>query len=153
MKFLTYLFIGLILLSCAHTNKSTKKIRYSDEVERSFQDIEKEKAVELYRKLRWKKRKRTKRKRIVPKVTRKRERLIRKKNTRPALSKEKIKELKIEISQNMSFYCMQNRKSKRYPTETDCHAFTQSVLDRCQSKVSGPWVDRKIVRCVKSKLH
>jgi hypothetical protein len=47
---------------------------------------------------------------------------------------------------------MANRKDNRFKDENDCHAYTQNVLDTCQDKVQQPWVDKKIVSCVKRQL-
>lgn len=163
MRYFTLILLSLLLVSCANNTKKPQKKTYSAEVERSFEDIEREKAIELYRKLRWENWKKIQRKRKAlktRKVTRKKTKYYRpkkkktaKKKTRPALGAEKVKELQIEISQNMSFFCMAKRKDSRFKSENDCHAFTQNVLDTCQDKVQQPWVDRSIVSCVKRRLR
>lgn len=155
-----------LLASCAQAPKKQTKT-YSPEVEKSFEDIEREKAIALYKKLRWENWKKIQRQRkaLKPKSRKKYKRpTVKRKKTyyakprkpkkpsRPPLSDEKMKEVKIEISQNMSIYCMAKRKDKRFKNENDCHAFTQNVLDNCQDKVQQPWVDKSIVRCVKRKL-
>jgi len=164
MRYFSLLLIFFLLLSCAQTGKKRSSTKtYSADVEKSFEEIEKEKAIELYKKLRWDNWKKIQRKRKAlrrPKVTRKKTRYYkkrkvvkRKKPAKPALGAEKVKELQIEISQNMSFFCMAKRKDSRFKNENDCHAFTQNVLDSCQDKVGQPWVDRSIINCVKRKLR
>lgn len=163
MRFFTYLIISALFLSCANTGKKISKKTYSAEVENSFENIEREKAIELYKKLRWENWKKIQRKRkaLKPRRTvrrkktgyyRPKKKVVRKKRTKPALAKEQVKELQIEISQNMSFFCMAKRKDRRFKNENECHAFTQNVLDKCQDKVQQPWVDRKIIGCVKRRL-
>ena len=53
MRHFTYLLISLVLLSCANTGKKINKKTYSADVEKSFDEIERGKAIELYKKLRW----------------------------------------------------------------------------------------------------
>ncbi len=164
MRYFFTIFLLTLLLSCAQTGKrESSKKTYSADVEKSFEEIEKEKAIELYKKLRWDNWKKIQRKRNAlkrRKVTRKKTRYYKKKKItkqrrpkKPALGKDKVKELQIEISQNMSFFCMAKRKDSRFQNENDCHAFTQNVLDSCQDKVEKPWVDRSIVNCVKRELR
>ena len=164
MRLLTYLLISLVLLSCANTGKKSPKKTYSADVEKSFDEIERDKAIELYKKLRWNNWKKIQRKRkaLKPRSTvrrkktkyyRPKKKVVRKKPSRPPLGEEKVKELQIEISQNMSFFCMAKRKDRRFKNENECHAFTQNVLDSCQDKVGQPWVDRKIISCVKRSLR
>lgn len=167
MKYLSLLLISTLFVSCANFSKEKKapKKSYSNDVEKSFEDIEREKAISFYKKLRWQNWKKIqgKRKAIRPrkskrKVTRKKtyypKKKIRKKKfySKPALSDSKVKEVQIEISQNMSFFCMSKRKDSRFKDENDCHAYAQNVLDTCQDQVQQPWTDKKIVSCVKRKL-
>lgn len=159
MRLFAYLLLFTFLLSCSSPGKKSSKKSYSADVERSFEDIERGKAIELYKKLRWENWKKIQRKRKALKPRR----TVRRKKTRyyktkkriikkKALAPAKLKEMQIEISQNMSFFCMANRKDSRFKNENDCHAYTQNVLDKCQDTVDQPWVDRKIIGCVKRKL-
>ncbi len=166
MKFLSLILIFSLFTSCANLSSKRRdsKKTYSQDVEKSFEEIERGKALALYKKLRWQNWKKIqgkrsaikprRSKRRAPKVTRKKTYYPKKKKpvVRPALSEEKVKEVQIEISQNMSFFCMANRKDNRFKDENDCHAYTQNVLDTCQDQVNQPWVDKKIVSCVKRKL-
>jgi hypothetical protein len=163
MKYLSFLLVTTLFVSCANFSQKKKapKKTYSSDVEKSFEDIEKEKAIALYKKLRWENWKKIQVKRSAIQPRRRKKRITRKKTyypkkkkviERPALTPEKKKEVQIEISQNMSFFCMANRKDNRFKDENDCHAYTQNVLDTCQDQVQQPWIDKKIVRCVKRKL-
>lgn len=62
-----------------------------------------------------------------------------------------VKEMKIEIRQYMSYFCMENRKSSRFDGNADCSAFTENILNECESqyKIIS---DRGLVNCVKKKL-
>ncbi len=62
-----------------------------------------------------------------------------------------VKEMKIEIRQYMSYFCMENRKSARFSGSADCTAFTENVLRECEN--DHPVItDRSLVSCVKGKL-
>lgn len=165
MNYISLLIIASLFASCANfsSKKKAPKKTYSQDVESSFEDIEREKAIALYKKLRWENWKKIQSKRDAIQDRRRKKTVTRKKTyypkktkrrnyTRPPLSDEKMKEVQIEISQNMSFFCMANRKDNRFKDENDCHAYTQNVLDTCQDKVQQPWVDKKIVSCVKRQL-
>lgn len=63
-----------------------------------------------------------------------------------------VKEMKIEISQYMSYYCMENRKSSRFSGSADCSAYTENILRECENKY--PVIsDRSLVKCVRSRLR
>lgn len=107
----------------------------------------KEKAIERYRLLRLNKahknkasitrRTRVKPKRITP--------------TKPKIVWVDIKEQEIEIEQNLTFYCMENRKDSRFDDNMDCSAYTENIYSECRNDfVAG---DARLTRCVKSRLN
>lgn len=63
-----------------------------------------------------------------------------------------IEEMKIEIRQHQSYYCMKNRKSSRFSNDADCSAYTENVSNECEKKY--PIIsDRSLVNCVKNGLR
>lgn len=68
------------------------------------------------------------------------------------LPESQIEEMKIEMRQHMSFFCMENRKSSRFSDKADCTAFTEDALNTCQEKFSII-SDRGIVNCLKARLR
>lgn len=69
-----------------------------------------------------------------------------------ALPDNVVEEMKIEIRQHMSYYCMEKRKSNRFSSDADCSAFTENVSNECEKKY--PIIsDRSLVKCVKQGLR
>jgi hypothetical protein len=160
------LSISLFLTSCSNAPKKTAPSpkSYSSDVESEFNSIEysQKDILNYYRKLReqnWSKYRsdgkptpsRPKEKRY--QVVKPRKKLV------PApipqatpLAPEAIKELNIEMTQHMSFYCIKNRKSSRFENKADCTAFTEDAMNTCNKNY--PIIsNRSIVRCLKSKLR
>ena len=117
----------------------------------------KEKLIEYYRELRakeWQDRKNgikkaTKR----PKRKNKRYNKVRKKivkKTPPKIIRVNENDQKIEIEQNLSYYCMKNRKSSKFSSEADCFAYTESVKMECLDKFEKG--DARLTTCVKSRI-
>ena len=154
MKTLILLILSSFLLSCSGPQKKSRP-NYSSDTENEFESIEndRKRILEYYRELRkknWKKYKKPK-----PSIRRAtKARPIRKKprpTLKPALSGQVVEEMKIEMRQHMSYFCMENRKSRKFSGKADCHAFTQNALSRCEGKY--PVIrDRKIVHCIKRVL-
>ncbi|MCR9204201.1 MAG: hypothetical protein NXH75_06475 [Halobacteriovoraceae bacterium] len=68
------------------------------------------------------------------------------------LPEKAIEEMKIEIRQHQSYYCMKNRKSSRFSNDADCSAYTEDVSNDCKKKY--PIIsDRSLVNCVKKGLR
>jgi hypothetical protein len=139
----------LFLVSCAQTKpKVSRKKVYSQETQSTFEDIEKEKAIENYRLMRlrdWKKYKKKKpktiyRKKVFTKPKRKRRRPL----VNPV-------EQKNEIEQNLIYYCMEHRKDSKFDDESDCKLFTDNILDKC--KESNDFGEPELLTCIKGRLR
>lgn len=168
MKVFFSLVTLLTVSSCSHFSKN--KVRkhykqektYSDEVEREFSLIESEQASasRYYQELRqrdWENYKKgsgasSRYYKISPKSTpktRSKKKAIKK--IAPIYTDEQIKEFQIEIGQNLSYYCMKNRKSKKFSNKEDCLAFTKNTLLKCEEKYSRQY-GRVITKCLKKSL-
>ncbi|CBW26195.1 putative exported protein [Halobacteriovorax marinus SJ] len=144
----------LILTSCSSVTMKEGPKTYSKETVKSFEEIERENAIERYRKLRLEdlenaKSGRKKVRRISPKryVTPKRTRP----KPRPSIIPTNPDEQRIEVEQNLKFFCMEKRKDPRFSAASTCESFTENILSECES--SYQWNDKKLTRCVKSKLR
>jgi hypothetical protein len=141
------LVLSLLLFSCSHTEKKSSKT-YSDQTNSSFEDIERDNAINKYRQLRWEnwnKKKKGKIKTIKPKKYTHKKRAKKKK-----IIPTDPNEQRIEIDQNLAFFCMEKRKDSRFGPEGKCESFTNGILQKCEIKFS--WNDRNLTKCVKSKL-
>lgn len=57
----------------------------------------------------------------------------------------------IEINQNLAFYCMQHRKSKRFGgNEEKCMSYVNKTLEKCQQKSESS--HHKLLKCLKTGL-
>lgn len=57
----------------------------------------------------------------------------------------------IEINQNLAFYCMQHRKSKRFGgNEEKCMSYVNKTLEECQQKSESS--HHKLLKCIKTGL-
>ncbi len=116
----------------------------------------KDKLIEYYRELRakeWKNRKSRKKttkrsKRRYRKTKRVQKKTV--KRTQPKIIKVNENDQKIEIEQNLSYYCMKNRKSSKFSSEADCFAYTESVKMACLEKFKKG--DARLTKCVKSRI-
>lgn len=170
MKIFFSLIILTAICSCSNLtkSKSNKKYKtvdtYSDEVEREFSLIESEEASasRYYRELRrrdwdnYKKGSNTSSRyhKITPKKPTKRtkKRVTQKiKKQTPTYTQEQIKEFQIEIGQNLSYYCMKNRKNKRFSNKEDCLAYTKDTLLKCEQRYQRQY-GRVITKCLKKSL-
>ena len=179
IRALTLTFILGLITSCAGIKEkpqNTGPKTYGQDVEAEFRSIEngtatKQEVLEYYRRLRqedwnkykqgsgnsytWK-RKSRRHQRITPKPDSGVKQIPRTiapipDRTPKPLSANLVKEMKIEISQYMSYYCMQNRKSSRFSDSADCSAYTENILNECEGKF--PIIsDRSLVKCVQSRL-
>ncbi|WP_127715811.1 DUF3139 domain-containing protein [Halobacteriovorax sp. HLS] len=142
------LSILLIGVSCSH-NVEKKQRHYSDQTNKSFEEIERDNAINRYKQLRWEnwnKQKKSKIKTIKPKKY-----SHQKRTKKKAIIKVDPKEQMIEVDQNLKFYCMENRKDNRFKDSGSCSTHTNKILQQCEIKFS--WEDRNLLKCVKSKLR
>lgn len=173
--------ILLILVTLPFMGCATKKVpknqgpkTYDQSVEDEFSSIENSQkdVLEYYRRLRqknwqsykeqgkkrkvpyrvWRKKNRARHQRIVPRSneptpTKKLAPIPRPK----PLAASIVKEMKIEIRQYMSYFCMEKRKSSRFDDSADCNAFTENILNECEAQYTII-TDRSLVKCVKRKL-
>ena len=168
----------LALTSCSQLQKKEVKKGpkvYDQDVEDEFSSIEngtatRQEVLEYYRRLRqedWNKykkgstsgynwRRKKRHQKVVPKRYQKprsgqaRIAPLPRRTPKP-LSANIVKEMRIEISQYMSYYCMQNRKSSRFSGSADCSAYTENILRECEGKF--PIIsDRSLVKCVQARL-
>ena len=140
------LFIGLT--SCSTTEKKGPKT-YSDQTNKSFEEIERDNALNRYKQLRWENwnnKKKRKVKTIRPKKYTHKKR-TKKKRTIPTNPKEQM----VEVDQNLKFFCMEKRKDSRFNAKGSCESFSNDILKKCEIKFS--WNDRNLMKCVKSKLR
>lgn len=174
-KALAFIVFTALFTSCAQMQKKPVKKGpkvYGQEVEDEFRSIEtgansQAEVLEYYRRLRqenwndykkgsgdsyaWKKNRRLQR--IVPKsapAPSKKLAPIPARTPKP-LAASIVKEMKIEISQYMSYFCMEKRKSSRFSDNADCSAYTENILRECEGKY--PIIsDRSLVKCVQARL-
>ena len=142
MKFslvLVWASIGF-LMSCGSPHQKNPTQTFPPDVELEFEELEKLKSLKHHRPVRWKKWKRT----IHPARQRPRRRPPRQRRPRP--SSPAPSQLKIEIDQNIEWYCIKHRKSPR-----NCLRQTEPILNRC-TRQNGNQLNRKVVNCIKKKL-
>lgn len=149
------LCILLVLAGCSSSPKS-RSSKYSMDTEKVFESIEKQQAVEKYRRMRqkdWNTYIKSKRQKTAPKPTPpSRRTYVQRRKQRPNLSEEQVRELRVEIDQNLSYYCMKNRKDKRFSSEADCQAYAQNTLAECEQTIGRP-LHRGLLKCVKQRLR
>ncbi len=142
------------LVACATTQKPSNKSSYSDATEKTFEEIERSRVLDYYRQLResGSSRKSTTRPTTIrPKQYNSQQRRPVVKATPKPLSKEQQEAIEREVSQNLSFFCMLNRKDSRFKDEAECTAYAQNVLYECKKRL-GDELSKKLIRCVKSEL-
>ncbi len=168
---LTSVFLmSLFFITSCSTNsvKMIEKKTYSSEVEQEFENIENDqkRVLNYYRTLREKnweeykeKGKQISRRRYTPPVRKAPVNMIKKETrttapepTKPELNPSQIEELNIEIHQNLSYYCMKNRKSGKFSDQSECQSFTQNIFNECKEKFPV-YRDRSPVNCIKEKLQ
>lgn len=146
--------------------KMVERKTYSREVEKEFEEIENDqkRVLNYYRTLRernWeeykKKGKQISRSRYRSRKRKGQKRIVEKeaapsKPVKPELSASQVEELNIEIHQNLSYFCMKNRKSGKFSDRSECQNFTQNIFNECKEKFPV-YRDRSPVKCVKEKLH
>jgi len=149
------IFSFFFLVSCASTSQKPTEASYSDATESTFEEIERSRVLDYYRQLRENGNSDSNRSR--PTIVRPKPYITRpaaKPKTRPTprpLTVEEREAIDREVGQNLSFFCMLNRKDSRFKDEADCNAYTQNVLFDCKKRLSDEEA-KKLVRCVKSEL-
>ncbi len=156
-NWLTWLatFSLLLLVSCSSAEKPKVDPSYSDATESAFDEIERTRVLDYYRQLRAKGN---------PDLPSTRPRVVRPKRyeeprprvratprPKPVLSAEQKEAMERELSQNLSYFCMLNRKDSRFSDEADCTAYSQNVLHDCRQRIDENDA-KKLIRCVKSEL-
>ena len=130
------LLIVILTTGCGATHR--KKIpppSIPRNVEMEFEKLEKLKVFKRQRRERWKRWHRTIRPRP-PKNLSGRKR-----------KQANTSRLKIEIDQNIEWYCIKQRKNLQ-----QCRRHTQPILNRCTRK-NGNNLNRKVLNCIKKRLR
>ncbi len=145
----------LLLSACATKPVEKPAPSYSAATEATFEEIERARALEYYRELR------NRGNPDVPAPSR--PQVVKPKpyvefankprapKPKPELSPEAKEALERELGQNLSYFCMLNRKDPRFSDEAECHAYAQNVLHDCRQREEGE-ISRKLVTCIKREL-
>lgn len=159
-NFLFLFTISFLFLACAkqekkHDSRNSKSHIFSKETELSFEMIERNRALEYYKKLRARKKSKPKkrkykthnysRKPIIKKV---RKKIV------PRFHRVNVKEQEQELLQRVSYFCMEHRKEKRFIENrggSNCSDFTDRIMANCQVKY--PLGTRELTSCLKRNLY
>ena len=173
------LFVMVFSIFIAACSQTPKKNNYSIKTpaqKLTFEQLERQRALETYKKLRLraieraKHRKKhfTKRRKI--KTVRKKikkvavksipdniiedseKKLVETAPIIPSYPKKDPKEILIEVEQNLAIFCMRHRKHSKFKDESDCVLFTQEKLKECQDKHIET-DNARLIGCVKSRLR
>ena len=146
----------LFFTGCATNEVQKTQPSYSNSTEETFEEIERARALDYYRQLRERGNPsryapaRPAQVRPKPYVERTKPKPV---PTRPPeMTPEQKEAVAMEIGQNLSYFCMINRKDSRFSDEAECHAYTQNVYHNCRNEIDEN-EGRKLVRCVKNKLN
>lgn len=159
-SFFAAILVLFILGACATQPKNLpQQTRYSPETEKTFLEIERERLLEHYRQMRIEEgieqndgsTKRASR----PRVIRPRPTPPAPKKTTPrtqVVERVKVDEeaQKMELEQNLSFFCMKKRSDSRFSNDGSCEEFTAQVKNECLEKYQTG--DKGLLPCVKSQL-
>lgn len=149
----------MALISCAALQKPKEKStpRYSEETEKTFEQIERERLLEKYRKMRadaMRKGTYVKKKRTTRQHSRARQRVVKKTpvKTKQIYQSEQIDpgQLAVEIDQNRSYFCIQHEDHRRFKSGTNCEEFTAAILEECMGDYDEN--DRALLRCFKARI-
>ena len=152
MKYSSTLLTLLLLTFVGCSTKSitpiNNKRRYSKELNKTPEQLRRERAIEYYRLLRQNKALPKKRKRYTPAPTRRT--VVKKPTPKVRRITENIEEQKMEIKQNLVYYCMRYRKASRFSKENSCNSYTMNIYENCRERyLMG---EKGLLRCVKSQL-
>ncbi|MBT7610302.1 MAG: hypothetical protein HN576_11135 [Bacteriovoracaceae bacterium] len=164
------LFIFFIIISACSKTPLKNILTKSQTIKipkLSLEELERRKAINTYRVLRLRDSKQRKlrsnkrsfRKKYSKKKTIKYNSKIRRtpkpvtlKKIIPSYPKRDPEEIMLEINQNLTYFCMKNRKSKRFKNQAECKLFTQEKLLECQDKHIE--IDNaRLIRCIKTRLR
>lgn len=150
------IFSLILTVSCATSENKKEAPTYSSSTEQTFEEIERGRALDYYRQLRQRgnpaRHAPARPSTIKPKpYVQRRERPVATPRPVPQMTAEQKEAIETEIGQNLSYFCMLNRKDSRFSDEAECHAYTQNILHDCRARVDEN-EGRKLVGCVKSNL-
>ena len=137
--------LALILaIGCSTSRRQETAHPVPRDVDREFEALEQLESFKLYRPIRWKRWRRT----IEPRSSyrRKNVRPRRQQPPRPRHKPPSPSRLRLEIDQNIEWYCIKHRKKPH-----QCRRLTEPILNRC-TRQNGNRLDRKVLNCVKKKL-
>ena len=142
MKIAVFLF-SLTLISCSTPKKQQlPRSSHSKKVKKSFEQLEREQALEHYRRLR----------ENSPKsYTHKRKKRIKRKKVVRRVPKVNADEQRIKLGQYLSYFCMKNRKEERFELEGSCEKFTNNLLSNCLKSFN--WGEKGLTNCTRSHLR
>ena len=158
MKVFVIFIILTTLYSCASSRTSPP---HKDSTRESILDDEKERVIRYYEELRkrdWQnyRKGRNSFKTIIPKPYSPRQ----KAKTPPPQEEviieydnDKLKEFEIESEQIMAFYCMAQRKNKKFSDRNDCLAFTEDKKMQCRKEDPLERVTPPVISCLKKSLR
>ena len=153
----TLLFSLFLCFSCAHQNPvRQQEKKYSQDVENEFSNIEndQQRVLNYYRTLRQKNwedyknggsqktqrpQRRTYKTYSPPRSrpsARPRKTVTKVAPEKPALSQEQVEEINIEIQQNLDYFCMKNRKSSRFNSQSQCQSYARNIFEKCKNTVT-----------------
>ena len=137
----------LILFTACATTAPRHQKNYSNSTEKSFEDIERDRALDHYRLLReknWNHYLNKGQKSKQHKST------ARKVINQPKKILVNPEDQKTEIDQHLTYFCMGNRKSSRFSEEGSCEQYAQNSLNNCLQKFE--WGEKGLISCTRSSL-
>lgn len=143
------IFIVFLITSCAGINpiKTRRPPQFDADVEKTFQELEREKVLDYYFQLRLKDRKNRKSRGHV-KIFRPARPVKAPKILTPTKSNPKIlvdpQENKIRMEQMLNFHCIKKRNAD------NCQAFTKAISENCRDEFDLD--DQRLIRCIEKKL-
>jgi hypothetical protein len=162
-KVLTILGL-LLVISCSSTKtvESTAP-QYSEETNRTFQEIERQQILEYYRQLREREARGEHRTPPPPTPQAIQRYQTQRPPRRPAPAPARPAHVRSsaiptnpedqarEIEQNLTFYCMRHRNATRFREEGSCESFTTEVENKCRQQFAED--DRRLFNCVRQQLQ
>jgi integrase len=150
------LLLGLCF-SCANKPVKQKDV-FSQSTDDEFSNIERQRAIESYRLMRLRDMQSGKSRRSYRQTRRnsyksiKPRKVVKRPPPPPPKPKPLTEEQIMEIKQNLTYFCMKNRKHYKYGDEGFCKSHAQAKFDECKDRYQkNPRMN--VVRCVKSKLN
>lgn len=174
---ISLILLTLVFASCSSVSQkkeAPKKLGYSSETQKSFEEIEKEMLMERYKRMRVEDGILQQRpgqnynpqprglppktfeapltRPSPPQKTAQPKRIKPQQRQSPKVRRVEVdpKEQQREIQQNLTYFCMKMRKDSRFSSGEACEKYTQTVEQECLGKFSKG--ERALTRCVKSQL-